>query len=349
MVRFLAAVFLVMFTNLGLAEDRYSDDRSTAADLVHSLYNAVNLREYARAYDYFSVPPSKDYASYEKGFADTARVDVITGDVFSDGAAGSIYYSVPTAIKATDSKGNAKYFAGCYTVRAVNGAIQEPPFRPLHIEKGALKPAKADDYSSSFLPKCGEGEPADPVADASVEKAKAMFVAGQQGLCDKVEDTRGGANEPDVSIFKYKDKGATSEDPERVVTLFAFSCSLFAYNESAVFYVHDTVLGMHLLSLAEPNLVITHPKGDDEGRVLESMKVVGFTSTTELINSEVDEKSQTITSFNKWRGIGDASSNGTWQFDHGDFILMSFQADPTYNDEIDPIDVIVDGKVKVTP
>ncbi len=345
MVRFLAALFLVVFTNLGFA-DTYKDDRSTAADLVRSLYNAINLREYARAYDYFSLPPAKDYATYEQGFADTARVDVITGEVFSDGAAGSIYYSVPTAIKATDIKGGTKYFTGCYTVRAVNASIQEPPFRPLHIEKGALKPAKADDYSASFLPKCGEGESADPVADDSIEKAKAMFVAGQQGLCDKVEDTRGGINEPEVYKFKYKDEGASADDPGSVVTLFAFNCSIFAYNASSVYYVHDYVIGMHLLSFAQPHLVITRPNGDDEGKELDSMKVVGFTSSTELINSEVDEKSQTITSFNKWRGIGDASSNGTWQFDHGDFTLMNFQADPTYNDEIDPIDVIVDGKVR---
>ena len=349
MFRFFASVILFAFTSVALAEDRYSDDRSSAADVVRSLYNAINLHQYARAYDYFSVPPAKDYATYEQGFADTARVDVITGEVFSDGAAGSIYYSVPTAIKATDTKGKAKYFSGCYTVRAVNASIQEPPFQPLHIEKGALKLAKSDDFSASFLPKCGEGESTDLVADASVEKAKAMFVAGQQGLCDKFEDTRGGINEPDVYKFNYKDEGATAEDPERVVTLFAFNCSLFAYNALTVFYVHDDVIGTHLLSFAQPNLVITRPKGDDEGRALESMKVVGFTSTTELINSEVDEKSQTITSFNKWRGIGDASSNGTWQFDHGEFILMGFQADPTYNDEIDPIDVIVDGKVQVTP
>ena len=211
MVRFLAALFLVAFANFGFA-DTYNVDRSTAAELVRSLYNAINLHEYARAYDYFSQPPAKDYATYEQGFTDTARVDVIIGEVFSDGAAGSIYYSVPTAIRATDSKGGTKYFAGCYTVRAVNASIQEPPFRPLHIEKGALKPAKADDYSASFLPKCGEGESADPVADASVEKAKAMFVGSQLELCDKVEDTRGGINEPDVYKFNYKDEGATAEE-----------------------------------------------------------------------------------------------------------------------------------------
>ena len=346
MIRFVVSLLLVAFTSVAFADDAYLDDRSTAANVVRSLYNAINLHEYARAYDYFTTPPAKDYAAYEKGFADTARVDVITGEVFSDAGAGSVYYSVPTAIKATDSKGNAKYFSGCYTVRAVNGAIQEPPFRPLHIEKGALKPAQADDFASSFLPKCGEGDSVDPAADASIEKAKAMFVAGQQGLCSKVEDTRGGINEPEVYKFRYKDEGAAAEDPERVVTVFAFNCSLFAYNESTVFYMHDDGRGMHLLSFAEPHLVITHPKGDDEGKILQSMKVEGFTSSTELINAEVDEKSQTISSFSKWRGIGDASSSGTWKFDHGDFVLTSFQADPTYNEEMDPIDVIVDGKVK---
>ena len=347
MIRFLSALLLIAFTHVAMADEPYVDDRSTAANLVRSLYNAINRHEFSRAYDYFGTPPAKDYAGYVAGYADTARVDLLIGEVFSDGAAGSIYYSVPTAIKATDTNGGAKYFAGCYTVRAVNAAVQEPPFRPLQIDNGTLKPIKAEDFEPNVLPKCGEGEFVDPVADASIAKAKALFVAGQQGLCNKVEATRGGINEPEVYKFTYKDDGAAAADSaNNVVTLFAFNCSMFAYNASSVYYAHDNVRGMHLLSFAEPHLVITRPVGDAEGRSLQSMKVAGFTSSTELINSEVDEKYQTITSFSKWRGIGDASSNGVWRFDRGEFVLQTYQVDPTYNDEIDPIDVIVDGKIK---
>jgi len=80
-------------------------------------------------------------------------VDVRTGGVSEEGAAGSIFYTVPVAILATDKKGEQKLFAGCYTLRQVNGQIQEPPFDPIHIEKGALKPLSASSAPKASVPK----------------------------------------------------------------------------------------------------------------------------------------------------------------------------------------------------
>ena len=50
------------------AQPPYMDDRSTAASLVRSYYNAINRQEYARAYTYFgdsNAPQS--YASFAAG------------------------------------------------------------------------------------------------------------------------------------------------------------------------------------------------------------------------------------------------------------------------------------------
>lgn len=338
-------------TGLGLlvqvaqAEVQYQDDRSSAAALVRSLYNAINRHEYARAFDYFSTPPAKTYESYQAGFADTDQVDVLVGNVSSDGAAGSVYYSVPTAIKSRDSKGNAKYFAGCYTVRAVNGSIQEPPYRPLQIEKGVLKVIQKDDFVSYSLPKCGE-QPEQNSDGPSVDKAKALFASEQVSNCAKANDTLAGINEPSIYTLKYRKEGS---DQDTVTTLYAFSCELYAYNESWVFYIYDSTEGLRLLSFAEPHIVTTHPVADDEGAKLESIKVAGFRSSTTLINAEFDEKTQTITSFDKWRGVGDSSSNGAWHFDNGEFVLMDYDVDPTFNGEIDPITVLKDGKLQKLP
>ncbi len=338
-------VLSVLLTVSVHAEADYRDNRSTAADVVRSLYNAINRHEYARAYDYFAVPPAKDYATYEAGFADTDHVDVLLGEASQDGAAGKTYYSIPTAIKSTDTKGNTKYFAGCYTVVALNGGIQEPPFRPYQIEKGALKSIAKDDFVTYALPKCGpEPELADE--NPSVEKAKALFVAEQRGHCTKVDETLAGENEPAVYSLKYRDEGS---DQDNVTTLYVFSCQLYAYNEAWVFYVHDSVEGLRLLSFAEPHVVTTHPKGDDEGAKLESIKVEGFTSATTLINADFDKKTQTITSFSKWRGLADASSNGAWRFARGEFVLKDYDVDPTYNGEMDPISILKDGQFQKLP
>jgi hypothetical protein len=118
----------------------YIDDRSSAEAVVESYYNAINRGEYARAYSYFEEGEGiGDYDSFVEGYADTVHVELTTGTAASEGAAGSIYYSLPVALDAVDRDNRHTRFAGCYTLRLVNPQLQEqPPFRPLHIVKGEL-------------------------------------------------------------------------------------------------------------------------------------------------------------------------------------------------------------------
>ena len=331
-----------------LADDAYLDNRSSAESLVRSYYNAVNSHDYARAYTYFSNPPVKDFDTFQKGFADTGHVDVLTGDVSGEGAAGHTFYSVPTAIRAKGTDGKLKYFAGCYTVSAVNGPIQDPPSRPYEIDKASLKPIKEGDYDSNSLPKC-----TDQTADAeqpvdSVENAKAHFVGDFAGQCRKTIDTLGGINEPQTFTITYHQDGAAKGEPDQKVTLYVFECEMAAYNATEVFYLYDA-LGLHALSFAEPHLNITHPPGDEEGKVVKSMKLDGFTATQMLTNAEYDDKTKSISSFAKWRGIADASSNGLWTFRQGEFVLKDYDVDATYDGEQNPVSVIKDGKTKLAP
>ncbi|TIS03830.1 MAG: DUF1176 domain-containing protein, partial [Mesorhizobium sp.] len=145
----MAATALFSLAGIGrsalAAEAPYIDDRSSAEAVVRSLYSAINRHEFARAWGYFGdTKPAKDFDAFIKGYDSTDTVEVKTGAVSDEGAAGSIYYSVPVAIQATDKKGEAKIFAGCYTLRQVNAQIQEPPFQPIFIDKGALKPSTSD-------------------------------------------------------------------------------------------------------------------------------------------------------------------------------------------------------------
>lgn len=135
----------------------YVDNRSDGASLIKSLYNAVNRREYARAYSYFSgEKPAVDYQSFVAGYADTEKVEFVTGEIETEGAAGSAYSSVPVAIRATDTKGKQTVFAGCYIIRVVDPAIQEPPYHPLHIETANLQ--QANGPLEAALPKACEAK-----------------------------------------------------------------------------------------------------------------------------------------------------------------------------------------------
>ena len=339
---------LAVLCSTARADDGYLDNRSNAENLVRSFYNAVNLHQYARAYDYFANPPAKDFETFQKGFEDTDHVDVLIGGVVGDGAAGSIFYSVQTAIKAKGTDGKIKYFAGCYTVRAINGAIQEPPSRPLQIDKASLKPIKEDDYRVYALPKCADQTAETPVPSDSIDTAKARFVEDMGGQCDKTAETSGGANEPTVFPVTYHAKGSDKSEPDTKVTLYVFECSMAAYNASEVFYLFDA-LGLHRLSFAEPHMDITYNPGGEQDSKLKSMKVDGFTATEQLINAEFDDKTNSISSFSKWRGIGDASSNGTWVFDDGQFVLKDYDVDPTYDGEQNSVTVIQGGKIKLAP
>jgi hypothetical protein len=353
MLRLAVLVFgLLASAGTVYASPDYSDDRSTAESLVRSLYNAINRHEYARAYDYFAQPPARSFDAYASGFANTDTVDVLTGAVTADGTAGSIYYNVPTAIRAKDTNGKLSYFAGCYTIRAINGAIQDPPSRPFLIDQAKLKPSAEEDYSHFNLPSCGEGGEIDasnetPEDDRLLVLAKAQFVAEMGHECDKVADTKGGANEPQAFEIKYKPEGAGADEPESRFSLFAFSCSMAAYNESNVFYAWDTVFGMRRLSFAEPHLQIKYE--DEEQAKLKSMTVDGLQSSDTLTNAEYDPATKTINSLAKWRGIGDAASHGSYKFVDGQFVLKDFDVDPTTDEAINPYAIVKDGQVLAQP
>lgn len=121
----------------------YQDDRSTPEKLIESYYNAINRHEIARAYSYYSEEGRNPfYESFAKGYADTKRVKIILGKSQEDGAAGTMYWSLPLALEAENNNGKSEIFTGCYTIRQVNPGIQEiPPFRPMEIMAGTLSPS----------------------------------------------------------------------------------------------------------------------------------------------------------------------------------------------------------------
>jgi hypothetical protein len=122
---------------------RYVDDRSDGASVIVSLYNAVNRHEYSRAWSYFGEDGAagRTYEQFVTGYEDTDRVELRLGPESSEGAAGSLYYTVPVAIRAHGADGSVQVFGGCYTLRLAQPAIQEPPFRPLAITEAHLRPA----------------------------------------------------------------------------------------------------------------------------------------------------------------------------------------------------------------
>ena len=316
-------------------EAPYVDDRSSAEAVIRSLYSAINRHEFARAWGYYGdAKPAKDFDSFVKGYDGTDKVEVATGAISDEGAAGSIFYNVPVAIRATDKSGGEKVFAGCYTLRQVNAQAQAaPPFDPIHIEKGALKPSTAD-FEEAVPLSCGDGPPP-PKKDTALEQAKKAFLATYGDQCDKELL----ATEPEVFSIKYKDKNAQPGDPDKETRLFHFSCAAAAYNENSIYYMTDEVDGVRQLQFAEPETDIRYENNDSDGKLL-SVTVIGFHTTGWATNSDYDPDAHTITTFNKWRGVGDASDSGTYLFRNGDFSLVQYDVDASYDGEENPQTVV---------
>jgi hypothetical protein len=115
--------------------------------VISSFYNAINRAEYARAYAYFGQDDAPKYVSWEFGYSDTSHVEVSFGQSAQEGAAGSMYWTLPVKLDVTATEGQHSYFAGCYTLRLAQPAIQAPPFEPLHIIEGKLKQVDAQGFA----------------------------------------------------------------------------------------------------------------------------------------------------------------------------------------------------------
>ena len=327
-----------MSPSLVAAQEDYLDDRSNAAALVQSLYNAINRKEFGRAWDYFGEhKPARDYDAFVAGYANTKEVRVLTGDVSSEGAAGSSFYYVPVAIQAFNEDGSESVFAGCYTARLANPAIQETPFTPMHLEKGSLKAAELP-LEEAGPAQC-EGAPPPEKADAVRAQVKAAFAATFSETCTLPPGAVPDPNQPEEYEIAFNYPSDMEGEPERKARLFRFFCSVGAYNETHVYYLHEDIEGLRELQFATPELDIRYENDDYEGKV-ESVRTIGYYADGSLVNSAYDEATKSVTSYSKWRGVGDASSSGTWIFRNGEFALIKYEVDASYDGEINPETVL---------
>jgi len=336
-----ALAAILVFAQAARAELPYLDNRSDAASLIESLYNAINRKEFARAYSYFSNPPADSFDAYVKGYDGTRSVDLAIGTVLAEGAAGSTYYTVPVAIRSQGPDGKEQLFAGCYTVRAINATIQDPPFRALQIEKGSLKPSESLAIDAA-VPDCGAGQ--GPVESATAEEATALYLAEFGRSCGLSAGVRGGSTPPDVYEISYKYDEKSEGKPDSKASLFRFPCNMGAYNETHVYYLKAPIDPLQPVAFVKPVLDITYD--DPDSTKLRTMAVKGFDSAFEVVNSDFNPADNTITTFSKWRGIGDASSVGFYRFSESRFILWNYDVDPTYDGEMNERAVLKDGKVQ---
>ena len=97
---------------------------AAARAVVVRYYDAIDHGRYRtawRCWDRGGLASGQSYAAFVRGFARTRHVRAMVGQpTDGDGAAGSVYVTVPVVVTATLKDGTAQRFHGSYTLRRVN-------------------------------------------------------------------------------------------------------------------------------------------------------------------------------------------------------------------------------------
>ena len=147
--------FSASSNGLNIDKSNFIDNRSGPVETVSSLLNAINLKQYVRAYSYFQDPATFPgaYGPYAAGYSDTDVITATFGTVQSEGAAGSLYYKVPLAMKVLTTSNTTQTFVGCYTLHLSQPAVQAtPPFQPLGIIAGKFTQVNNSTDVTTLLP-----------------------------------------------------------------------------------------------------------------------------------------------------------------------------------------------------
>lgn len=139
--------------------------------------------------------------------------------------------------------------------------------------------------------------------------------------------------------FSYQPGWDPDGEPVQV-TLYRVWCMSGAYNVNHAYYIETESDGVLPLSFAVPTFDAVYAESEVVDAPLESLTVTGMGTSNFLVNSEFDAESLTISSTSYWRGIGDASSAGTWMFVDGEFTLVRYDIDASYDGEVNAETVI---------
>ena len=175
--------------------------------------------------------------------------------------------------------------------------------------------------------------------EADLAAARAAFAATYPVMCEQgLEGFFADEGPETYSATVTADyEGAEAE----TVTLYGFACSSGAYNLSTVWFVRNRWEEIEPVAFARPTARYTYADGEDA--VLASHEVTGMVADLLLVNATYDPDTRTMTSFSKWRGLGDASESGTWRLGPDGFTLVRYTADPTFDGEMDDEVVLYDA------
>lgn len=141
-ITFLLLILTVTFLN---AQSAKYENLDSAVNTLSSYYNAINGKDYTRAFGYWRTPVDS-FENFVKGYKKTEKVRLIVEPPTSiEGAAGSLYVQIPTVLITTQKGGDKTTFSGCYILHKSNLRPPEIPKEDVwHIYRADLKAAPVE-------------------------------------------------------------------------------------------------------------------------------------------------------------------------------------------------------------
>jgi hypothetical protein len=172
----------------------------------------------------------------------------------------------------------------------------------------------------------------------TVEEVQPVFEALYTQACPRYPDAP--VEGPQSFEIRFHYPSDDPSQPKRLVQLYQLQCYAAAYNLIYVFFAWDQDSGLRPVGLSHPLFDVTYT-GETDDSPVKAIAITGYAARFMMVNAEYDPKTLTITSGSLWRGLGDASSGGTWVFDDGEFRLSHYELDATFDGEMNP-KVVVD-------
>jgi hypothetical protein len=206
--------------------------------------------------------------------------------------------------------------------------------------------------SAAFFLLAGVGHAEEAAPGDDLKAAAAFVFQALPGQCDERDDSdASGLIEDDQSYkMSWKSSHDDSGDDQKA-TLYRIFCYAGAYNIASVFAIRPADGDLALIAFAEPTFKVDYVEGDETYTKLKAdPAATGFGTTYLLVNADFTPENNTISSYSKWRGIGDAWTQGEWQLRDGQFVLTGFSIDPIYEGNLDnPSDEEIDKHFQLYP
>jgi hypothetical protein len=201
------------------------------------------------------------------------------------------------------------------------------------MAQATVEPSPTDSASCGYL--CVDGIPLDTTGDAppDTELVKQIFLGAFSESCSWAIGGGPGQSEPKIFDLTFRPRWEEPTAPEQDFRLYSFFCGAGAYNQQHVYLKWTSFGGVEPVLFATPTYAIDAVPDDTDG-AFNSIALTGMSAKQVLVNSLFDPTDGTIVEWSCWRGLCDASSRGVWQFDNGDFRLVTFDVDPTYDGEV---------------